>query len=219
MTTTITTTTMILATIVCGLATLALIHAEWKVAKLAKGDRQRTLAKWIASGSFLALAALRFEGGTTATWIVVGLVLGAVGDIALLGRSNRAFLVGLIAFLGGHVMYVIAAATVAPVGTWATWPAIIPVALAAGCLRWLWPHLGALRVPVIVYVATITLMVVGAIATAYTGHCRYFLVGAILFFASDIAVARDKFVARGFQNKLCGLPAYFAGQLLIAWSI
>jgi len=45
------------------------------------------------------------------------------------------------------------------------------------------------------------------------------LAGAALFFVSDLAVARDRFVAPGFANRLWGLPAYYAGQLLIAWSI
>ena len=42
--------------------------------------------------------------------------------------------------------------------------------------------------------------------------------GAALYFASDIAVARDRFVGASFANKAWGLPAYYAAQLLIAWS-
>jgi hypothetical protein len=45
------------------------------------------------------------------------------------------------------------------------------------------------------------------------------LLGASLFFVSDLSVARDRFVAREFANKLYGLPAYYAGQLLIAWTL
>ena len=45
------------------------------------------------------------------------------------------------------------------------------------------------------------------------------LIGALLFFASDLAVARDKFVAPGVINKLWGLPAYYGGQLLLAWAV
>ena len=67
----------------------------------------------------------------------------------------------------------------------------------------------------IAYVVAITAMVIGAIAL---GNPR-FLAGAALFFASDLAVARDKFVAPGFTNRAWGLPAYYAGQLLIAWSL
>ncbi len=68
----------------------------------------------------------------------------------------------------------------------------------------------------IVYVATIVAMTVGALAAR--GNTRL-AVGALLFFASDLAVARDKFLARAFANKAWGLPAYYAGQLCIAWSL
>ena len=40
-----------------------------------------------------------------------------------------------------------------------------------------------------------------------------------LFFVSDLSVARNRFVAREFSNLVWGLPAYFGGQLLIAWSL
>ena len=50
-------------------------------------------------------------------------------------------------------------------------------------------------------------------------HRYFFLAGARLFFVSDLTVARDRFVARASANKAWGLPAYFSGQLLIAWSL
>ncbi|MFW6361887.1 MAG: lysoplasmalogenase family protein, partial [Spirochaetota bacterium] len=40
-----------------------------------------------------------------------------------------------------------------------------------------------------------------------------------LFFTSDIFVARNKFVADGFINRLLGLPLYYGGQFLLALSI
>jgi uncharacterized membrane protein YhhN len=67
-------------------------------------------------------------------------------------------------------------------------------------------------------------MVVAAIAVA-RGHALpepqrcLFLIGAALFFVSDLAVARDKFVDRTVVNRMWGLPTYFAGQLLIAWTL
>lgn len=45
------------------------------------------------------------------------------------------------------------------------------------------------------------------------------LVGALLFFVSDIAVAKARFVERRFIDRLWGLPSYYAGQLCIAWSL
>jgi len=40
--------------------------------------------------------------------------------------------------------------------------------------------------------------------------------GAVLFWLSDLAVARDRFVRPGFVNPLVGLPLYYAAQLLLA---
>ena len=44
------------------------------------------------------------------------------------------------------------------------------------------------------------------------------LVGAVMFYGSDLAVARDRFVAPGFSNRAWGLPLYYAAQLVIAAS-
>ena len=44
------------------------------------------------------------------------------------------------------------------------------------------------------------------------------VVGALGFFLSDLAVARERFVAKGFTNKLWGLPLYYGAQLLLAWT-
>jgi hypothetical protein len=32
-------------------------------------------------------------------------------------------------------------------------------------------------------------------------------------------VARQRFVSEGFGNRLLGLPLYYAGQFLLAWSV
>ncbi len=221
--------TMILV-LVCAAACLALVYAEYS-----GNDRLRTGSKFVASGAFVTLGivlARAVPEGTAQTYarvILVGLVFGAIGDIALLGRSSRAFLGGLVAFLIGHLAYVAAACVLVPPSVWLSGDgaialAAIPVVAGAIALRWLWPTLGTMRVPVIVYVLTIVTMVVAAMAV-WRAHAlpnpqrTWLLVGAVLFFISDIAVARDKFVAKGFANRIWGLPAYFAGQLMIAWSL
>jgi uncharacterized membrane protein YhhN len=122
---------------------------------------------------------------------------------------------------------VVGLALVEPVARWpadAGGLAALPIAAGAITLAALWSRLGALRVPVIGYVAAICAMVIAAIA-AYRGAAvpdpqrGRLLAGAGLFFASDLAVARDRFVGHSFANKLWGLPAYYAGQLLFAWSL
>lgn len=211
---------MLAATIVCAVACGVLVFAEWR-----RDSRLRMIAKTIASLAFVAVALLGFRDSTYARWIVAGLAFGVVGDLALLGRSNRSFLVGLGAFLLGHLSYVVACGEVRSPLDWLTDAhafVLIPIAVALTALQWLWPRLGSMRIPVIGYMLAIVAMMIGAIAVARASGLptRTCLVtGAALFFASDLAVARDKFVEQSFTNRAWGLPAYYAGQLLIAWSV
>jgi uncharacterized membrane protein YhhN len=216
-------------TVACAVACVLLVWAEH-----AGSRRGRIVMKLVASATFVALGACALGGvdaaGAHARYaqaIFIGLVLGAIGDACLLGTDKRWFLAGLVAFLLGHLAYVVGIAVIEPPARWpgdAGGLAVIPIALAAVVLASLWRHLGSMRLPVIGYVVTITVMVVAAFA-ATQGHAlpepnrSYLAVGACVFFVSDIAVARDRFVARRFSNKLWGLPAYYAGQLLFAWSI
>lgn len=198
------------ATYVCLAALGVLLVAE------ARGNGPlRAMAKTIASGAFIVVGLLAYDGSAYARWIVIGLVLGAVGDVFLLGSNKRAFLAGLVAFLLGHLAYVVAVAQIVPICQWAGWLAIVPVVAGIAALVWLRPHTGKMTIPVIAYVVVITTMVIAALATERTT----LRLGAVVFFASDLAVARHRFVERALSNKLWGLPAYYAGQLLIAWSI
>jgi len=45
------------------------------------------------------------------------------------------------------------------------------------------------------------------------------LVAAVMFYASDICVARSRFVSDDFINQLIGLPLYYVAQLIIAANI
>jgi uncharacterized membrane protein YhhN len=201
---------MVVATIVCALACLVLVGAEWK-----RASRVRIASKTLASLAFILVGVAAGASGSYAMWIVIGLVLGAVGDVALLGKGERWFLGGLVAFLLGHLAYVVAIAQLAGPTSWVAPLAIAPLVIGGVALAWLWPRLGTMTVPVIVYVATIVTMVAGALAVWQT----LLTTGAILFFVSDLAVARDRFVVAGVQNRAWGLPCYYAGQLLIAWSL
>jgi uncharacterized membrane protein YhhN len=226
---------MIALTILSAITCALLVYSEYR--RLA---RVRIAAKLVASLAFLAVGVIAHPASPYADFIVAGLALGVVGDAALLGDSKRAFLAGLTAFLLGHVAYVVACAQIEPMQYWfadAALMSALPVAVAAFALVKLWPRLGSMRVPVIAYVVVIVTMVIGALAVRYTldrddpmvamlrihrlpTESRDRLaVGAVLFFASDLAVARDKFIGKSFANKAWGLPAYYAGQLCIAWSL
>ncbi len=143
-----------------------------------------------------------------------------VGDACLLSKRSAMFVAGLLAFLLAHLAFA-GAFALGPLDRPAMTAAML-VLVPAGALvmRWLWTHLGALfRLAVGGYAVAIAAMCVLAIASsAATGHWQV-AAGAIGFAVSDLAVARDQFVSRGFVNKLWGLPLYYLSQLTLAWSI
>jgi uncharacterized membrane protein YhhN len=190
----------------------------WLVAATVVRHRTRFVAKAAASAGFLLVVTLEpLDDTARATFIVVGLVLGAVGDLALMGRGDGPFLAGLGAFLAGHIAYVVAFGFEQGAAPARVTGALVAVALAVGVGRWLHPRLhGPFRVAVPVYVVVICVMV--ALATGASSSHPAAAVGAALFAASDLFVARERFVEPARWNPAVGLPLYYAGQLLIAVS-
>jgi len=73
--------------------------------------------------------------------------------------------------------------------------------------------------PVRAYIAVISAMLICATGTASASGDPRPLIGALLFYASDLAVARERFVRTSFANGAWGLPLYYAGQLVLAASL
>lgn len=184
------------------------------------GDRGEVVAsKTAASLTFVILGAIAWHAGNpVATWLVVGLALCAVGDVLLIW--DHTFDLGLASFLLGHVAYVAAFNAATPVTQWLPWT-LLPIALGGlGALVWLWPHLGRRRISVGAYVLVITVMVWGSLAVTAAGTLDWKIAaGAILFYLSDLTVARNRFVTSDFINRAVGLPMYYAAQILIALSV
>ncbi|TFG37525.1 MAG: lysoplasmalogenase [Candidatus Aminicenantes bacterium] len=184
-----------------------------------RDHQEEVVFKTAASLLFVILGAIAWNGDNpVATWVLVGLALCALGDVLLIW--DHTFDIGLISFLLGHVAYVAAFAAAAPATEWARW-ILLPIALtSSAALAWLWPHLGRHRPSVGAYVVVITIMVWGALAVASTGVLGSMIaIGAVLFYLSDLTVARDRFVHADFINRAIGLPMYYAAQVLIALSV
>ena len=156
--------------------------------------------------------------------ILVGLILGLVGDVCLAIPGNRTFMAGLIAFLLGHVLYIIAFAYLVNPSEWVSLAIPIVIIIGVAIFLWLRPHVGPMMIPVAAYTIVISIMLVGAWAVLQsplvtkTG-ARMVAAGALCFYISDVFVARDRFVSNEFLNRLLGLPLYYAGQFLLAFSI
>ena len=152
--------------------------------------------------------------------VLAALCLSWAGDALLLSDRERVFLGGLVAFLLAHIAYCVAFWLLGVNLSWVAGAAIGLAVIAGAVLRWLLPHLkGTMRVAVLAYVLVIGTMVTLALGTLGVSDTWILALGATLFFLSDLAVARHRFVTRGFVNKAWGLPLYYAGQLLLAVTV
>jgi len=199
-------------TLVCLVGTL--------YAEKTKNTTLKRVCKPLASIGFIGAA--YFSGALESQWgvaIFVGLCLSFWGDVFLMWREQLFFRLGLFSFLLGHVAYAVGFVMRGVDGLWLAAAGTGLAIVGAGILRWLWPHVtGRLKGPVVAYVAVISVMLALALATHVAAALPILLLGAFLFYLSDISVARDRFMGAGFINRAWGLPAYYIGQLLIAYS-
>lgn len=173
-----------------------------------------TLVALIATA--VTLAPVHDAGGRR-DWFVAALVLSLVGDVLLMLPTDL-FVAGLAAFLVGHLCYVI--------GFWARGPGGVAVTIAAVAVVGVVTPIGhrilgalqehrELRVPVVLYMAVISVMLATALAT---GNALAGL-GAALFVASDTMIAWNRFV-RPFRGADLGIMVtYHLGQAGLVLSL
>ncbi len=150
--------------------------------------------------------------------MLVGLVLSLFGDLFLAIDGRTPFVAGLAAFLAAHLAYVAAFAD-RGLSTAVYLPLFGVAAAAVAIGTWLLPTVPReLRIPVLAYIAAISVMVAFSVSTQDHAADWRIPVGAIAFYLSDITVARDRFAAPSFANRIIGLPLYYGGQLLLAWA-
>jgi uncharacterized membrane protein YhhN len=181
----------------------------------------RVVAKLSASTFFVWVAvSLGAHESTYGQLVLVALLLGWLGDALLLSHASRAFMAGLAAFLLSHVLFAAAfasgALSVRAMGV----AVVLAFAFGTVVLRWLLPHTPKeFKSPVIAYVVVILGMCIAAAGHAFASQRWEVLIGALLFTASDISVARDRFVQPAYVNRLWGWPTYFLAQVVLAWTV
>jgi len=200
--------------LLCAAAVAGLLWAE------RRGSRTGLwLTKPVASLAFLwaALAVGALET-TYGQLVLLGLVLCLLGDLLLIPLGRPAiFKAGVFAFLAGHVAYSAAFLTRPISVTGLLVGAALLVVVLGGVLRWLGSSLPKDMVgPVRAYMVVIGVMSALACGVTAAGGPWAVAVGALAFTASDVSVARDRFVRHEFVNRAWGLPLYYAAQLLIA---
>lgn len=162
--------------------------------------------------------------------IVVGLAVGAVADVVLNlryvfegSKGKLAFLAGILVFLIGHVLYLLAVARVCR-GLWVF--VSIGLVLTGALMVWILRQIEAalaFKIFGVFYIGAITVMncvALGALISSPSAHAAFFFGGAVLFLLSDIILILNTFGPKArFSWRVANLMLYYVGQLMIALSL
>ena len=214
---------IILAFVFAGLETLALWKGWHELEYLAKPAVMVCLFIWLYTTAGLHGALLPPTG---ITWFGIGILFSLAGDIALL-FIDRFFILGLVAFLLGHIAYLIGFNTPLPQTT-SAWSFILAIVIGLGSVRVLRRIAGSMRakgqtrlvIPVLIYGTVITLMLLAAMLTLFrldweATAAVLVSLGAALFYFSDIVLAWHRFVAPIKNGRMLNIGMYHLAQIAI----
>ena len=178
-----------------------------------------------------ALSAQLTSNPNFAKLVVIGLILGGIGDVLLNLRfvfeksAQKIFLMGIASFLCGHIMYL---AALILLSNNLLVSLICGVIAAALLLRWIFSKIGEVqkvfKIFGYVYIGAIVLMTAAAIGNLVSNPgsmgALLFVMGAVLFTASDVIMIFNTFGGtQKFSMRAANLSLYYLGQLLIAISL
>ena len=185
--------------------------------------------KGLASLCFVVLGVLCSPGTHTAGLIVAGLVLGCIADVMLNLRfvfekkGKLIFLVGILVFLSGHILYLAAAL---PMSKNPLLCCLIGAALTALLMVWIFKRITAqkaFKIFGVVYLGAIMLLncvAIGNLLAAPSVFTGLFAAGAVFFLVSDIVLILNTFGSETKQSlRVTNIALYYVGQILIALSL
>jgi uncharacterized membrane protein YhhN len=168
------------------------------------------------------------SAGENRSFIVLSaLVFSLAGDTALMFDSIDPvyFMMGLVSFLISHVFYIVAyrhhqgEQEASALQGIQKLRAAFPIVLAGtGLVVILYPALGPLKVPVIIYALILVVMVLNGLFRLGRTNSKSFgfvFVGALFFMVSDSILAINKFLHPFELSGLYIMSTYIAAQYLI----
>jgi uncharacterized membrane protein YhhN len=180
---------------------------------------------------WVIVSALRIQvlGNPALIWLVVGLCLCLLGDIFLFLPPEKWFVKGLIAFLLGHIGYIlsfgvfsISADRLVPSLVLGALIIVMGVVIVCRLIQGLKNSgKGRMTGPIIIYSVVISFML---FSSGYkfldfswsTGEALLLAGGALLFYISDILNAWERFVSKFPNDRTIIMATYHLGQFGIA---
>jgi len=180
----------------------------------------RTVLKAIPVSTLIVLV-FRNMRGFARICLVGALICSVCGDILLDLPYTNVFIFGLVAFLAGHLFYTVLFFRYAKSPDGFGKMIMAGLMLFAGVMIWIFRGIAtALYGPVVLYIVVIVTMCIGALLVPAENR-RLFL-GALMFIASDVVLAVNKFLFVIPYGRIINISLYFIAQFMIimaAWAI
>jgi len=173
----------------------------------------RTVLKAIPVCTLMVLVLRDMRG--FARICLTGALLGSVcGDILLDLPYANLFIFGLVAFLVAHLFYTVLFFRYAKSPDGFGKVMMAGLVLFAGVMIWIFRGIApALYGPVVLYIVVIITMSIGALLVPAENHLLFW--GALLFIASDVVLALNKFLVAIPYGRVINISLYFIAQFII----
>lgn len=214
--------------VILGLDTI--IHLYGQYLRIKGKEKPGTVIEYITKPLLLPLMILFYFTYPSVInwWYIAGMIGGFLGDVFLMlpdpSGKKRAFKIGLIAFLLGHIFYIVALIQLGLSFNYVTFQlwalGLVAVFIVYGTLIGikLLPHCGKLKIPVLVYLIVIILMGISTnllIGVVTPTGIIVLIIGAWLFVISDTFNAFNKFHKPIKNERLITMSTYIVGQFLM----
>jgi len=177
------------------------------------GGIVRTVVKAVPVSTLIVLVVRDLRG--IARFCLTGALLGSVcGDILLDLPYARLFIFGLLAFLAAHLFYTFLFFRFAKGPDGYEKIIIAGLVLFAFLMIWVFRNIpSALYGPVVIYIAVIITMSIGSLLVP--AESRLLFIGALLFIASDVVLAVNKFLVVIPYGRVINISLYFSAQFIM----
>jgi len=192
------------------------------------GESGNEMLKYISKPLLMPLLAGYFIYSTKGfsnsliRWVLSALFFSWAGDVLLMFQEKDSlfFMLGLSAFLLAHVFYIIAFQSIRSREGIKLRPMLLAIVIAyyAGLIYLLYPKLGDMRMPVMVYGIVISIMFMLAMHLLFIKNAtagKLMMAGALLFVISDSVLAINKFYQPFNGAGIVIMITYGLAQLLI----
>jgi uncharacterized membrane protein YhhN len=156
--------------------------------------------------------------------IIGALVFSNMGDILLIFEGRPFFILGLLSFLLAHVLFVLifrSRAGTIKLDFYTVVCSLFILSYYFFFMKFLWPHLGAMRIPVLAYAFVISGMLWMALQLLRsTSSLRWHIVlGALFFVVSDSLLSIQLFYSSFELAHFYVMLTYLLAQLLLVYGI